>query len=217
MPDQQSRSRLSGHQGAEGRSREERSRCERTHRESPRKDRSPRRRSPVRRERRKLPLRSLQSGVTVGWSVRETAGGSSGERLGSRARAPSRARGDSGRARWRSPEMKRVTGRGRPPLRRVTQSQVRAGSSAGGAAESGSVEELRTVSLEGQENEAPKIPTEVRTVIVAVPEKTSPRMLEEPWPVEPAEEPAGNDTELAQCTACREPWRCLRRHVHAID
>ena len=97
VPDERSRSRLSGHQGAEGRFREERSRHERTHRESPRRARSPRRRSPVRRE-RSSPLRSLQSGVTVGWSARETAGGSSGERLGSRARAPSQARRDSGRA-----------------------------------------------------------------------------------------------------------------------
>ena len=146
-------------------------------------------------ERRRSPLRSLQSGVTVGWSARGTAGGSSGEKLGSRARAPSRARGDSGRERWRSPELRRLTCRGRSPCRRVAQLHVRPGSSAGGAAETGNVEELRTVSLDGQENKAPKIPMKVRTVIV--PEKTSPRIREEPRPVEPIEEPVGKDTELA--------------------
>ena len=36
----------------------------------------------MRRERRRSPLRLLQAGVTVGWSARGTAGGSSGERLG---------------------------------------------------------------------------------------------------------------------------------------
>ena len=81
----------------------------------------------MRRERRRSPLRSLQSGVTVGWSARGTAGGSSGERLGSRSRAPSRDRGDSGRARWRSPEMRRVTGMGRSPCRRIAQLQLRPG------------------------------------------------------------------------------------------
>ena len=44
----------------------------------------------------------------------------------------------------------------------------------------------------------------------------SPMMSEEPRSVEPAEEPAGKDNELAQCTMCREPRRCLRRHVHSI-
>ena len=128
--DEWSRSRLGGHQEEWRRAGEERAHPERTRGESFRRARSPRRRSPVRRERRRSSLRSVQSTVTVGWKKRGTVGGSSGVRLGSRARAPSRARGDSGQERRRSPELRRVTGRGRSPCRRVAQSQVRSRSPA---------------------------------------------------------------------------------------
>ena len=87
-PDGRRSSHVSGHQGAEwGRSLEERNRHKRTRMKSPRKAHSPRRGSPVRRERRRSLLQYLQAGVTVGWSARGTVGGSSGESLGSRARA----------------------------------------------------------------------------------------------------------------------------------
>ena len=136
-------------------------------------------------------------------------GGSSGAKLGSRARAPSRARGDSGRERRRSPELRRVTGRGRSPCRRVAQSQVRFKSPARGVAET------RTQSQGQQENRAPEIPMEVRTISVTAQEEAAPREPDGTRPAEPAGEP-GKDTEMAQCTVCGEPQRCLKKHVHAI-
>ena len=81
--DERSLSRLGGRQEQWRRAGEERARPERTRGESPRRARSPRRRSPVRRERRRSPLRSVQSTVTVSWKER----GSSGAKLDSRARA----------------------------------------------------------------------------------------------------------------------------------
>ena len=157
------------------------------------------------RERRRSPLRSVQSKVTVSWKER----GSSGAKLGSRARAPSKARGDSGRERRRSPELRRVMGRGRSPRRRVAQSQVRSRSPARGVAET------RTLSKGEQENRAPEIPTEVRTVSVTAQEEAAPREPDGTRPAKPAGE-SGKDTEMAQCTVCGEPRRCLKKHVHAI-
>ena len=206
--DEQSRSRLGGRQEQWRRAGEERARPERTRGESPRRAHSPKR-SPVRWERRRSPLRSVQSTVTVGWKERGTVGGSSGAKLGSRARAPSRARGDSGRERRRSPELRRVTRRGRSPRRRVAQSQVRSQSPARGVAET------RTLSQGEQENRAPEIPMEVRTVSVTAQEEAAPSEPDGMRPAEPAGE-SGKDTEIAQCTVCGEPRRCLKKHVHAI-
>ena len=203
--DERSRSRLGGRQEQWRRAGEERARPERTRGESPRRARSPRRRSPVRRERRRSPLRSVQSTVTVSWKER----GSSGAKLDSRARAPSRTRGDSGRERRRSPELRRLTGRGRSPRRRVAQSQVRFRSPARGVAET------RTLSKGEQENRAPEIPMEVRTVSVTAQEEAAPREPDGTRPTKPAGE-SGKDTELTQCTVCGEPRRCLKKHVHAI-
>ena len=128
-------------------------------------------------------------------------GGSSGAKLGSRARAPSRARGDSGQERRRSPELRQVTGRGKSPRRRVSQSQVGSRSPARGVAET------RTLSQGEQENRAPEIPMEVRTVSVTAQEEAAPREPDGTRPAEPVGE-SGKDTEMAQCTVCGEPWRC---------
>ena len=102
-----------------------------------------------------------------------------------------------------------MTGRGRLPRRRVAQSQVRSRSPARGVAET------RTLSKGEQENRAPEIPMEVRTVLVTAQEEAAPREPDGTRPAKPAGE-SGKDTEMAQCTVCGEPRRCLKKHVHAI-
>ena len=146
--DERSRSRIGGWQEHARRSSwEETSHQELSRRGSPRRARSPRRRSPVQRHRRS-PLRSLQASADRSrHEVKGTSGESTGVGFGSRARAPSRVRGDSGRGRRRSLECKRVTGRGRSPRRRVAQAGAQ-DRSARRPAERSNGGEVRTVQLE---------------------------------------------------------------------
>ena len=211
--DERSRSRIGGWQEHARRSSwEETGHQERSRRKSPWRARSPRRRSPVQRHRRS-PLRSLQASADRSrHEVKGTSGESTGVRFGSRARAPSIVRGDSGRGRRRSPECRRVTGRGRSPRRRVAQAGAQ-DRSARRPAERSNGGEVRTVQLEEQENRAPEITMEVRTVTVAVEQRSAP---EESQPERAAEKSDATESELALCGVCREPRKCLWKHVQAI-